>query len=116
MYFLIACIFILLTGQYVGLIVDTAAGPFEKCAGVFPLAQNLNGTTFGGWILVATLALIPTLFMWDMSTVAKFAPAGVLGAVGLCVCLVVGSIVYVSQNGLATGSTLIAPPDLSSVI
>lgn len=116
MYFLIACIFILLTGQYVGLIVDTAAGPFAPCAGVFPLAQSLNGSTFGGWILVAALALVPTLWLWDMSTVAKFAPAGVAGAIGLCVCLVVGSLIYVAEGLPKTDRTLLGPPDSSAVV
>jgi len=102
MNFGIACIFILIAGQNLGLIVDTAAQSNTKnCQGVFALLMNLNGTTFGGWMLVAALLTVPTLFMWDITAVSKFAPLGILGAVMLIASMILGSIIYCSQNGLA---------------
>lgn len=118
MYFGIACIFILLIGQYLGLIVDTAAQKnAELCEGIFPLLMKLNGSTFGGWMTVAAAVVIPTLFMWDMTAVSKFAPAGIAGAVGVIFCILVGSIVHIAQGGGfdPDHKTMISPPSIASV-
>jgi len=118
MQFTTASIFILLAGLYLGLIIDTAAHVNESnCEGSFPLAMNLNGSTCGGWMLVATLLLVPTLFMWDMSTVARFAPIAIAGAVCICVCLCAGSLVYMLQHGAGSRSDiLLGPPNMNAMI
>lgn len=51
-------------------------------------------------MLVAGIALTPTLFMWNMSSVAKLAPAGIGGAAVLILCMIIGSLIYVGKHGV----------------
>jgi len=116
-YFLLGCIYIFLAGQYLGMIVDTAAGKDNShCQGVFSFLMNLNGVTFGGWMLVAGIALTPTLFMWNMGAVARLAPVGIGAAFVLIGCMIIGSFILVNQGGVDPNHRTILVPSIDSII
>merc|ERR1712110_1357998 len=78
--------------------------------------MNLNGVTFGGWMLVAGIALTPTLFMWNMGAVARLAPVGIGAAFILIGCMIIGSFILVSQGGVDPNHQTVVVPSIDSSI